>query len=132
MCYGTSRVESSFSWRFPLGMQAGVSMLLAIGSPFLPHSPRWLRHVGRGAEADIAWVRLGVSAADAEKTEETANRVEVRREGWWKETQQLWKKGVRKQTGLGVFLMAMQNVGLQASIGNFFFELTSPPNRRLG
>ena len=79
MCYGTSRVESSFSLRFPLGMQAGVSTLLAIGSPFLPHSPRWLRHVGRGAEADIAWVRLGVSAADAEKTEETANRVEVPR-----------------------------------------------------
>lgn len=93
-------------------MQAGVSAILAVGSPFLPHSPRWLRHVGRGAEADVTWVKLGVSAADAEKTEETANRVDVKREGWLRETQQLWKKDVRKQTGLGVFLMAMQNVSL--------------------
>lgn len=115
MCYGTSRVSSSFSWRFPLGMQAGVSAILAAGSPFLPHSPRWLRHVGRGVEADATWIKLGVSAADAEKTEETANRVEMRREGWLKEAQQLWNKDVRKRTALGVFLMAMQQVGTTAS-----------------
>lgn len=110
VCFGTSRVPSSFSWRFPLGMQAGVSAVLAVGSPFLTHSPRWLRHVGRGAEADMAWVKLGVRGADAEKTEETANREETRTEGWWKETQQLWDKDVRKRTGLGVFLMMMMNV----------------------
>ncbi|CAL1713568.1 unnamed protein product [Somion occarium] len=113
VCYGTSRIASSFSWRFPLGMQAAVSVVLAAGCPFLPHSPRWLRHVGRSAEADIAWVRLGVSAADAEKTEENAERERERerspRGNWWQEARQLWKKDVRKRTGLGVFLMGMQN-----------------------
>ncbi|KAL4249825.1 major facilitator superfamily protein [Abortiporus biennis] len=112
VCYGTSRINSSLSWRFPLGMQAVVSSILAVGSPFLPHSPRWLRHVGRGAEADATWLKLGVSAADAEKSEENAQRAETvsnKRESWWKEAQQLWKKDIRKRTSLGVFLMAMQN-----------------------
>ena len=91
-------------------MQAFVSITLAIGTPFLPHSPRWLRHVGRDAEADASWAKLGVSAADAEKTEENAQRGAGPREGVWKEAQQLWNKKVRGRTALGVFLMGMQQV----------------------
>lgn len=109
VCYGTSHIHSSLSWRFPLGMQAVVATGLAVVAPFLPHSPRWLRHVGRTAEADAAWVKLGVSAADAEKTEESAVRVQTVRESWWTRTKQLWAKDVRRRTGLGVFLMGMQH-----------------------
>ncbi|GJE97695.1 MFS sugar transporter [Phanerochaete sordida] len=108
VCYGTSHIPSSLSWRFPLGMQAAVSIVLAAGCPFLPHSPRWLHHVGRHGEARAAWERLGVSAADVEKTEQAAQREEVPREGFWKETRQMWKKGIRTRTMLGVFLSGMQ------------------------
>lgn len=106
--YGTARIPSSLSWRFPFGMQATISMILAAGCPFLPHSPRWLHHVGRHDEARIAWERLGVSAADVEKTEQAAQREEAPRESFWNETKQMWKKGVRGRTALGVFLSGMQ------------------------
>lgn len=91
-------------------MQVIFSSILAVGSPFLPHSPRWLRHVGRHAEANASWAKLGVAPADAEKADETAQRNEVPRLPWWQEAQQLWKKGVRRRTALGVFIMAMQQV----------------------
>lgn len=110
ICYGTVRVPTSLSWRFPFGMQAVIATVLAVGTPFLPHSPRWLRHVGRTADADAAWVKLGVSSADAEKTEENANRDEAQKLSWWQEGQQMWKKGIRGRTALGIFLMGMQQV----------------------
>ncbi|KAH9835803.1 general substrate transporter [Rhodofomes roseus] len=108
ICYGTVRIPTSLSWRFPFGLQAVVSTALAVGSPFLPHSPRWLRHVGRAADADAAWATLGVGSADAQKTEENASRDATQRLSWWLEAQQLWKEGVRARTALGVFLMGMQ------------------------
>ena len=110
ICYGTVRVPTSLSWRFPFGMQAVIATVLAVGTPFLPHSPRWLRHVGRTADADAAWVKLGVRSADAEKTEENASRDEAQKLSWWQEGQQVWKKGVRGRTALGIFLMGMQQV----------------------
>lgn len=126
VCYGTSRLPSSLSWRFPLGMQAVVAMVLCIGSPFLPHSPRWLRHVGRDAEADASWIKLGVSGAEAEKSEESTERTTARRDGVWKETQQLWKKNIRGRTALGVFLMGMQQAsGID---GVLYVSLTIFPN----
>ncbi|KAH9937434.1 general substrate transporter [Fomitopsis serialis] len=108
ICYGTVQIPSSLSWRFPFGLQAVISAILAVGSPFLPHSPRWLRHVGRAIDADAAWVKLDVVSADAQKTEENASRDAVQRLSWWQEAQQLWKRGVKARTALGVFLMGMQ------------------------
>ncbi|KAL3451865.1 putative transporter [Aspergillus insuetus] len=66
MCYGTVRLHSDFSWRFPLALQAGVAALLAVQARlWLPESPRWLGHRGRHAEADAAWVVLGIGEADS-------------------------------------------------------------------
>ncbi|KAK0210316.1 general substrate transporter, partial [Desarmillaria ectypa] len=38
-CYGSIKVPGSFSWRFPLALQAMVAIILAIGTPFFQHSP---------------------------------------------------------------------------------------------
>lgn len=89
-------------------MQAAVAIILGAGCPFLPHSPRWLHHVGRHAEARATWEKLGVSAVDVEKTEEAAQREVVQRGSFLTEAAQMWKKGVRGRTALGVFLSAMQ------------------------
>ncbi|KAI0932573.1 hypothetical protein AcW2_001162 [Taiwanofungus camphoratus] len=105
VCYGTVHIPSSLSWRFPFGMQTIIAALFAVGAPLLPHSPRWLRHVGRIADADAAWAKLGVGTVDAE---ENSQRGDAQKMDWWKEVQQLWKKGIRMRTALGVFLMAMQ------------------------
>ena len=116
-------------------MQAVVSAILAAGCPFLPHSPRWLRHVGRRAEADAAWERRGVSAADAEKTEETAERERerVQRGSVWEEASAMWRKDVRKRTALGVFVMGMSNVNglLSAFVARFPRADNLFMNRRL-
>ncbi|CAF2394200.1 unnamed protein product [Rotaria sp. Silwood2] len=51
--YGTDMLlsSSSASWRIPLGLQMVPALILAIGIPFFPFSPRWLMANGREKEA---------------------------------------------------------------------------------
>jgi MFS family permease len=49
---------SSFAWRFPLAFQAVPAILLLIGSPWLPFSPRWLAEQDRFDEAETVLKRL--------------------------------------------------------------------------
>lgn len=87
-------------------MQAAGAVIFAAGCPFLPHSPRWLHIVGRHDEARAAWEKLGVSTADIEKTEAAAQREQVQQGSFGVELKQMWQKGVRGRTALGVFLCA--------------------------
>ncbi|TFY68988.1 hypothetical protein EVG20_g3344, partial [Dentipellis fragilis] len=72
--YGTVNIDSSLSWRLLFITQAIVSLIFCIGSFFLPHSPRWLRHVGRIEDSKRAWERLGYTATEAEKEQEVVQR----------------------------------------------------------
>ncbi|KAH8814901.1 general substrate transporter [Xylogone sp. PMI_703] len=40
--YGTSRYNSSFSWRFPFALQALLAIIVSCLLFFMPESPRWL------------------------------------------------------------------------------------------
>ena len=86
-----------------------MAVFLGIGTPFLPHSPRWLHHVGRHAEARTAWEKLGVSATDVEKTEQAMQREQNTRGSFTAELKAMWQKSVRGRTALGVFIFAAQN-----------------------
>ncbi|THH07666.1 hypothetical protein EW145_g3225 [Phellinidium pouzarii] len=113
VCYGTVKIAGDMSWRIPFILQTILSIVYAIGSPFLIHSPRWLRHVGRNEDAIKAWKRLGLNPAEAEKEDISAaneERQEERRGNWRTEVRQLWKKDVRDRTILGCFLMGMQQL----------------------
>ena len=127
MCYGTVRVTSSFSWRFPLALQSGIAALLALASFFqLPHSPRWLAYKGRHAEATAAWDKLGVSGAEREKDsllvaapidQAGASRPVPERIGlkqrWLQSMNRLtrvFRGDSRKQMFLAVFMMSMQQL----------------------
>jgi MFS family permease len=69
-CYGTSRLESSFSWRTPYLILACLSVLFSAASfLFLVPSPRWLTLHGRHEEAAKTWDLLGVGQAEREKVE---------------------------------------------------------------
>ena len=124
MCYGTVRISSSFSWRFPLAIQSGIALLLAFASYFyLPHSPRWLAHKGRHGEATITWDKLGVSNAEREKglsqlnnqlnlVTPTSSKARLW-ERWQRSRMDLLKvfgRNFRKQMFLGVFMMSMQQL----------------------
>ncbi|KZV66124.1 general substrate transporter [Peniophora sp. CONT] len=114
--YGTVNIPSSLSYRLLFALQALVSGVYAVVMLFLPHSPRWLRHVGRIDDSGKAWKSLGYSTAEAEKEQEVERREinveeatvtsEQRREG--STFSMLFSKEIRKRTALGVFLMAMQ------------------------
>ncbi|KAI0034891.1 general substrate transporter [Vararia minispora EC-137] len=112
--YGTVHIPSSLAWRLLFTLQSVVAGLFAAGALLLPHSPRWLAHVGRTADADRAWERLGYTAAEVEKELEVQQR-EEREEAAAAAEQRggstlrmLFAHDVRRRTLLGVFLMAMQ------------------------
>lgn len=68
---------------------------------------QWLSARGRHAEARLIWDGLGLDAAEREKIEESQGsalpeRVKMR------DILLVFRKGARRQTGLGVFLMGAQ------------------------
>lgn len=46
---GTGPNQSQAAWRFPLALQCAPSLVLGIGTFFLPYSPRWLMNQGKAA-----------------------------------------------------------------------------------
>ncbi|KAH7103079.1 general substrate transporter [Auriculariales sp. MPI-PUGE-AT-0066] len=65
--YGSSRLDSPFSWRIPFIVMAGTGAILAFGSLFLPESPRWLIMHGKRDKAMRSLERLDFAPAEAEK-----------------------------------------------------------------
>ncbi|TFY68987.1 hypothetical protein EVG20_g3343 [Dentipellis fragilis] len=116
--YGCVKLTSSTSWRLPFIIQTVLSLQFALGSVFLPHSPRWLQHVGRTDEASRTWSYLGFSAIEVQKEQEFVQRqASVQYVGWYATAKMLWSKDVRGRTALGVFLMAMQQAcGINAIV----------------
>jgi len=60
----TSGSQSSFPWRFPIAFQMVPALLLLVGSPWLPYSPRWLMMHKRYDEAHEVIKRLHRSKDD--------------------------------------------------------------------
>lgn len=58
--------QKALAWRLPLCLQVVPSLVLLLGSPFLPFSPRWLMSQGREQEARTTIARLhGLPMDDA-------------------------------------------------------------------
>lgn len=118
--YGSVHASNSFAWRCPFMLQAIVASIFAVGACFLPHSPRWLSHVGREAEARESWSRLGLSAAEAEKEQETVRRSENEEQyahvhkSFVEVLRLLWRKDLRLRTFLCCFMMGFQQVSFKA------------------
>jgi MFS family permease len=125
-CYGTNNIQSSFAWRLPFIIQAGVAASLAVVAyAYLPQSPRWLAYKDRKEEASAAWDRLGVSDAEREKYSlespvlgDTADASVPVAQGnildKWKDGVQaavkMFGKDTRRQMFLAVFMMSMQQL----------------------
>ncbi|KAA8643617.1 putative MFS sugar transporter [Aspergillus tanneri] len=132
-CYGTARIENSFSWRIPFLILACLSAAFSVAAwMWLVPSPRWLTVHGRRSEATAAWDLLGVSHAEREKVEieqdrstnlcsqnAREDRASVERMGsatrqHVKSTKDklldIFSKDVRARTAIAVFLMGMQQL----------------------
>ncbi|KAJ7506619.1 general substrate transporter [Mycena galericulata] len=110
-CFGTVKYADSIAWRLPLGLQAVVAMVLAVGTPFFPHSPHWLLSVGRSADAEAATLTLGLRLTEIQKEDEVSAggpAREVSKQTLRQQAKALWAKDVRFRTLFGLFLMGMQ------------------------
>jgi MFS family permease len=117
VCYGTSNIQSSLSWRMPFILLSAFSMALCVLSLiFLPESPQWLGLQGRYAMAEEAWDNLGVTCADREKVEVQVQTTEIEpgneKDGQttMEKLMDVFSKDVRGRTALAVFLMGMQQM----------------------
>ncbi|PKX89730.1 putative MFS sugar transporter [Aspergillus novofumigatus IBT 16806] len=114
-CYGTARLESSFSWRTPYLILACLSVLFSAASfLFLVPSPRWLTLHGRHEEAARTWDLLGVGQAEREKVEveqtrQARSQIQVLPAASHK-LLDIFSKDVRARTALAVFLMGFQQL----------------------
>jgi len=67
--FGSSYVDSSLSWRLPIGLQIIFAVVLATGVFFLPESPRYLLSTGKIAEGERVVAALGEQLVDSEYTQ---------------------------------------------------------------
>ncbi|KAJ7228698.1 general substrate transporter [Mycena pura] len=110
-CFGTINFPDSVSWRLPLALQAVVAIVLAIGTPFFPHSPHWLRSVGRPCDAEAATVKFGLRVTEVRKEDEAiagGPSAQVAKLTFVQQAKELWAKDVRFRTFFALFLMGMQ------------------------
>ncbi len=106
-------MPGSFSWRFPLALQAVVAVIVAVGTPFFPHSPRWLRIANRHRDVEETKRRLGIAGASAEDYSVDTVIPNVRGH-FGKDLKNLWAKDIRMRTLFCVFIMAIQQVCFSA------------------
>ncbi|KAH8691628.1 general substrate transporter [Talaromyces proteolyticus] len=135
-CYGTTKVDSSLSWRLPFILLASLSFVFSTASLlWLTESPRWLTLHGNSVEASTTWDLLGVGHAEREKveaeqmremivegsgdidgpssTEDVTNvtRVHTRQQPRHKGSfRELFAHDVRGRTALALFMMGMQQL----------------------
>lgn len=68
--FGLSFVDSSLSWRLPIGLQIIFAVLLASGVYFLPESPRFLLSTGQSEEGQLVVAALMDNPVDSEITQQ--------------------------------------------------------------
>ncbi|KAL1743659.1 general substrate transporter [Schizophyllum fasciatum] len=122
VCYGSLNIVGSLSWRLPWILQCLTCSVTAVGVRFLPHSPRWLLHVGRHEEAVHAMQRLDLSkdefitlaaSEEEEKAQQAAAREKAQRGGWKHHVAQFkeaFAPGLRGRTGMALFMLSIQQL----------------------
>ncbi|CAN8098821.1 unnamed protein product [Discula destructiva] len=117
MSYGTAGIESSASWRIPLGVASFLAFAFAAMNIFTPPSPRWLLAKGEVEKARAVIAALGLDADEQrEMLASSASALEhPADESVWDSLRQMFRDfgdafsaPFRARTGFGCFIMAFQ------------------------
>lgn len=135
LTYGTRYMHGNWAWRLPFLIQMTPAIILAVGVPFLPYTPRWLCQNDRDDEALKTLVKLRQVPEDDPRVQqewyeirsEVAYRREIQTERYprlqdgstrsrillqannWADC---WRRGGWRRTQVGVGLMFFQQVRL--------------------
>jgi len=110
ICYGSVKIQSTIAWRLPCMIQAIIGYSLTIYAfLLLPESPRWLSSQGKIRESQLVWEELDIDTAEREKLEEGADGA-LPKAVQISDILNVFSRNAWKQTSLGVFLMAMQQL----------------------
>ena len=67
--FGMSFIDSSVSWRVPIGLQIIFAVCLLVGIWFLPESPRYLLSTGQHVEGEHVVAALAAEPVNSEGTQ---------------------------------------------------------------
>ncbi|KAI9295089.1 sugar transporter [Neoconidiobolus thromboides FSU 785] len=103
------------AWRLPLGLQAAPAVILAVGTIFLPFSPRWLIDKDRDEEGKrvIADLRAGGDVFHPivqEEYDEIKREVLLEREIAVGSYLDLFRGSIRRRVILGITIQAFQQL----------------------
>ncbi|KAK0451568.1 general substrate transporter [Armillaria borealis] len=68
--FGLSYIDTSISWRLPIGLQIIFAVLLILGISQLPESPRYLLSTGQTVEGEHVVAALSAERVDSETTQQ--------------------------------------------------------------
>jgi sugar porter (SP) family MFS transporter len=104
--------SSSASWRIPLGLQIVPALILAIGIPFFPFSPRWLMAQGRESEALSVLMKLRSSSQRDVLIEynEIKEEIAAEQEQSVRSYAQLFRFPLRRRLILGLGIQILQQL----------------------
>lgn len=109
--------DTAAQWVVPLGLQLLPGILLFLGILICPESPRWLAKKDRWEDAQKVLVEIRKLPADHEyvQTEladirQQCEERSARRLGKMESFKKLFQKGTRNRIGIGLLLMACQNL----------------------
>jgi len=107
ICYGTTLLDSSFSWRAPYIVQTFIALIFAGCYFVLPESPRWLVSTGKQLQAVKAFETLGIPMSEVEQSFLRQPAQENPSMSFGQSFLLLFRRAYRARTILALFLLGM-------------------------
>jgi hypothetical protein len=112
--------EKMAQWQVPLGLQLLPGGLLLLGIFWCPETPRWYAKQDRWEEAErsLIWIRKlpANHPMIVDEMQQIREQIQIgapaagTTHGFWDYVQRLCQKGTRNRIGIGLLLMAFQNL----------------------